>query len=150
MKFNTCWVVYIFQFGRKVLQLGRSRMVIPTSSGPHKALEVPPHLFQKHQFNQISHLAGLLNLGIREVCKQEHKVSYRCSLPSPLQKRSKDYKGLGGSASFELLSFLRLWQEISQKAEKLLAKVEQTQKLKICKTSQSFLILGSLLQWRWQ
>ena len=26
--------------------------------------------------------------------KQEHKVSYRCSLPSPLQKRSKDYKGL--------------------------------------------------------
>ena len=22
--------------------------------------------------------------------KQEHKVSYRCSLPSPLQKRSKD------------------------------------------------------------
>ena len=23
-----------------------------------------------------------------------HKVSYRCSLPSPLQKRSKDYKGL--------------------------------------------------------
>ena len=37
---------------------------------------------------------------------QEHKVSYRCSLPSPLQKRSRDYKGLGGSASFELLSFL--------------------------------------------
>ena len=26
--------------------------------------------------------------------KQEHKVSYRCSLPSPLQKRSKDQKGL--------------------------------------------------------
>ena len=26
--------------------------------------------------------------------KQEHKLSYRCSLPSPLQKRSKDYKGL--------------------------------------------------------
>ena len=26
--------------------------------------------------------------------KQEHKVSYRCSLPSPLQKRSKDYKEL--------------------------------------------------------
>ena len=32
---------------------------------------------------------------IREASKkQEHKVSYRCSLPSPLQKRSKDYKGL--------------------------------------------------------
>ena len=31
--------------------------------------------------------------------KQEHKVSYRCSLPSPLQKRSKDYKlNLLGSA----------------------------------------------------
>ena len=43
--------------------------------------------------------------------KQEHKVSYRCSLPSPLQKRSKDYKGLGCSASFELMSFLRLRQE---------------------------------------
>ena len=26
--------------------------------------------------------------------KQEYKVSYRCSLPSPLQKPSKDYKGL--------------------------------------------------------
>ena len=31
-------------------------------------------------------------IGVRQ--KQEHKVSYRCSLPSPLQKRSKDYKGL--------------------------------------------------------
>ena len=28
--------------------------------------------------------------------KQEHKVSYRCSLPSPFQKRSKDFKGLQG------------------------------------------------------
>ena len=61
---------------------------------------------QKHQFLILD--------------KQEHKVSYRCSLPSPLQKRSKDYKGLGGSASFELLGFLRLWQEVSQKSEKLL------------------------------
>ena len=26
--------------------------------------------------------------------KQEHKVSYRCSLPSPLQKRSKDWEDL--------------------------------------------------------
>ena len=57
--------------------------------------------------------------------KQEHKVSYRCSLPSPLQKRSKDYKGLGGSSIFELLSCFRLWQEVSEKllSEKLLAKV---------------------------
>ena len=31
-----------------------------------------------------------------------------------------DYKGLGGSASFELLSFPRLWQEVSE-----LAKVEE-------------------------
>ena len=57
--------------------------------------------------------------------KQEHKVSYRCSLPSPLQKRFKDYKGLGGSASFELLSFLRLYQELSQLSEKHLAKVNE-------------------------
>ena len=59
------------------------------------------------------------------VQKQEHKVSYRCSLLSPLQKRFKDYKGLGGSASFELLSFLRLYQEVSQLSEKLLAKVNE-------------------------
>ena len=31
---------------------------------------------------------------IRREVEQEHKVSYRCSLPSPLQKRSKDYQGL--------------------------------------------------------
>ena len=36
-----------------------------------------------------------------------------------------DYKGLGGSASFELLSFPGLWQEVSQLSEKLLAKVEE-------------------------
>ena len=41
--------------------------------------------------------------------KQEHKVSFRCSLPSPLQKRSKDYKGLHWS--FELQSFL--WRSLS-------------------------------------
>ena len=46
--------------------------------------------------------------------KTRTKVSYRCSLPSPLQKRSKDYKGLHrSSASFELLSFVWLWQEES-------------------------------------
>ena len=49
---------------------------------------------------------------------QEHKVSYWCSLPSPLQKRSKDF-GLGGSASFELLSFPRLWQNFCQNQRKL-------------------------------
>ena len=37
-------------------------MVIPTSSGRHKALEVPPHRFQKHQFNLISNLADLLEI----------------------------------------------------------------------------------------
>ena len=26
--------------------------------------------------------------------KQEYKVSYRCSLPSPLQRTSEDYQGL--------------------------------------------------------
>ena len=52
-------------------------------------------------------------------------MSYRCSLSSPLQKRSKDYKGLGVSESFELLSFLGLWQEVSQISQKLLAKVEE-------------------------
>ena len=53
-------------------------------------------------------------MNISSKWKQEHKVSYRCSLPSPLQKRSKDYKGLHrSSASFELLSFLWLWQEES-------------------------------------
>ena len=61
-----------------------------------------------------------------QVIKQEHKVSYRCSLPLPLQKRSKDYKGLHKRvfASFDLLSFLRLWQELF-KSRKLLAKAEE-------------------------
>ena len=50
------------------------------------------------------------------IFKQEHKVSYRCSLPPPLQKRSKDYKILHGTSA----SFLWLWKEVSQKSEKLL------------------------------
>ena len=37
-------------------------------------------------------------------------------------KEIQDYKGLGGSASFELLSLIGLWQEVSQLSEKLLAK----------------------------
>ena len=58
--------------------------------------------------------------------------------------------GLGHSASFELLSFLRFW-EVSQLSEKLLTKVKKTQKLKTCRTpTQSFVILESLLRWRWQ
>ena len=74
------------------------------------------NIAQWHAFD-----SKLIYLGIQEVSfffflfkKQEHKVSYRCSLPSPLQKRSKDYKGLHRtSASFALLSFLWLWQEES-------------------------------------
>ena len=41
--------------------------------------------------SQISHMPAQL---CQILNKQEHKVSYRCSLPSPLQKRSKDQKGL--------------------------------------------------------
>ena len=48
-------------------------------------------------------------------------MSYRCSLPSSLQKRSKDYIGLHRSSA----KFLRLWREVSEKAEKLLAKVKE-------------------------
>ena len=32
---------------------------------------------------------------------------------------AEEIQGLGGSASFELLSFLGLWQEVSQLSEKL-------------------------------
>ena len=39
------------------------------------------------------------------------------------------------SASFELQIFLRLWQEVSQKAEKLLAKVEENSEAQTCRTS---------------
>ena len=42
-------------------------------------------------------------------------------MPSPLQKRTKDFQELGGYASFELLSF----EEISHLSEKLLAKIEE-------------------------
>ena len=75
------------------------------------------------------------------VVKQEHKVSYRCSLPSPLQKRSKDYEDLHLSSASVLAQitqrmlvqqllllsflFLWLWQEVSQLFEKLLSKVKE-------------------------
>ena len=129
--------------------------------------------------------------------KQEHKVSYRCSLPSPLQKRSKNYKELYWR--FVLLSFLWLWQKVwfvlvsagvnlggvlaqvwepgyfehggharargeyefmwgtkpkeihfssNQCNSNFLPKSKKTLKLKT--SMQSFVILGSLLQWRWQ
>ena len=38
----------------------------------------------------------ILKYKMSNLTEQEHKVSYRCSLPSPLQKRSKDFKGLQG------------------------------------------------------
>ena len=83
-------------------------------------------LFQQNPtYNLLTFLADFIENQVR--FKQEHKVSYRCSLPSPLQKRSKDYKGLGCSASFELMSFLQLWQEAFR-------------------TCNLFVILGSLLQ----
>ena len=47
------------------------------------------------------------------------------AIAEKIKKRFKDYKGLGGSASFELLSFLRLYQEVSQLSEKLLANVNE-------------------------
>ena len=54
------------------------------------------------------------------------------------------------SASFDLLSFLWLWQEIFRKLGNFLPKSRKTQNLKTCRTFLSFAILGSLLQWRWQ
>ena len=76
--------------------------------------------------------------------KQEHKVSYRCSLPSPLQKRSKDYKGLHwSSVSFELLSFLWLWQNPAEEPH-------MNQFFEDLLRIPPFVVLGSLLQWRWQ
>ena len=33
---------------------------LPPASGPHKALEVPPHLFQKHRFNLIFTFATIM------------------------------------------------------------------------------------------
>ena len=72
--------------------------------------------------------------------KQEHKVSYRCSLPSLLQKRSKDYKGLHRSpANFELLSFLRLWE-----AKKILAKVQENSEAQNLQNSFKNLYRGQL------
>ena len=124
-------------------------------------------------------------------------MSYRCSLPSPLQKRSKNYKELYWR--FVLLSFLWLWQKVwfvlvsagvnlggvlaqvwepgyfehggharargeyefmwgtkpkeihfssNQCNSNFLTKSKKTPKLKT--SMQSFVILGSLLQWRWQ
>ena len=60
---------------------------------------------------------------------------------------AEEFQEFGCSASFELLSFLWIRQEVSQTAEKLLAKVEEISE------AQKLLnlhIFGSLLQWRWQ
>ena len=121
--------------------------------------------------------------------KQEHKVSFRCALPSPLQKRSKNCKEL--YQSFEHLSFFYFCKKVgvvlvwagvnfggdlvifsmeattepeenigscgalsprsfssNQYSSNFLPKSKKTPKLKT--SMQSFVILGSLLQWRWQ
>ena len=50
---------------------------------------LPKDLFQKIvTCDKTTKRCIELNLNILEHFKQEHKVSYRCSLPSPLQKRS--------------------------------------------------------------
>ena len=74
--------------------------------------------------------------------KQEHKVSYRCSLPSPLQMRSKDYNGLHrSSANFELLT-QKFWVVFDFcMLRNFLPKFRKTQRLKTCRTTQCFVIL---------
>ena len=76
--------------------------------------------------------------------KQEHKVSYRCSLPSPLQKGSKDYKILHRSSA----RFFDFGKKFLRNLRNFLPKSKKTLKLKT--SMQSFVILGSLRQWRWQ
>ena len=49
----------------------------------------------------------------QNLSKQEHKVFYRCSLPSPLQKRSKDYNGLAISMKFSCLTNLSVLDILS-------------------------------------
>ena len=68
-----------------------------------------------------------------QVIKQEHKVSSRCSLPLPLQKRSKVYKKLHRSSA----SFFWLWKEVSQKSETSCLQSNKIQKLKTFRSSHS-------------
>ena len=107
-------------------------------------------------------------------------MSYRCSLPSPLQKRSKDYKGLHWrqnpeelSAPYEpiLIEDLRRppwpkkddlkpereYHEVRWEPEEIFEEhgfMWDSKPKKVLRwvlvPMQSFVILGSLLQWRWQ
>ena len=100
--------------------------------------------------------------------KKEKQVSYRCSLPSPLQKRSSQWF-LKLFGMFTLNSPVILGVEARREPEEIfkesefmlgtkpkevllvLPKSKKTRKLKIWRTSmQSFVILGSPLQWWWQ
>ena len=84
--------------------------------------------------------------------EQEHKVSFRCSLPSPLQKRSKDYKGLHWCQNpYEPMFFedlLRLPAGLHAQNNRTI-QCEHFQPFQK-PLREKFLVLGSLLHWRWQ
>ena len=72
--------------------------------------------------------------------KQEHKVSYRCSLPSPLQKGSKDYKILHRSSA----RFFDFGKKFLRNLRNFLPSVQENSE---AQNFQNLPILGSLLQW---
>ena len=75
--------------------------------------------------------------------QQEHKVSYRCSLPSPLQKGSKDYKILHRSSA----RFFDFGKKFLRNLRNFLPSVQENSE---AQNFQNLPILGSLLQWWWQ
>ena len=75
--------------------------------------------------------------------EQEHKVSYRCSLPSPLQKGSKDYKILHRSSA----RFFDFGKKFLRNLRNFLPSVQENSE---AQNFQNLPILGSLLQWWWQ
>ena len=84
--------------------------------------------------------------------KQEHKVSYR---HRHCRRDPNDYKAY----CIEVLQVLasefsstlgRSFRNFLRKLRKFLPKSKKTLKLKTCRIFQAFVILGSLLQWRWQ
>ena len=103
--------------------------------------DVDPPTWQSLRFPQMRDK----QIGITLKERSQGNKNTKCPIDAHCHRycrRDPWIQGLVGSESFELLSFLRLWQEVSQKAEKLLAKVEENlQNLPILCNLGSFLEL---------
>ena len=128
---------HIHKYPCVFLHLPAIHVLAPESK---EVLLYSPFLLQNNTFGK--RLRCLTKVSYLKL-KQEHKVSYRCSLPSPLQKGSKDYKILHRSSA----RFFDFGKKFLRNLRNFLPSVQENSE---AQNFQNLLILGSLLQWRWQ